>query len=302
MSISVIVTTSAGREANLAACLTQIAYQSQPASQILICDDGSQGAAEVCQELKTRFNLPLEHLWRKQDFCVSRSRNLGVAAARHETLVFLDGDNLLNRQGLAAYQEYLSAFPGHVLYGYFGYQLDYISQSYYYPERDVWWCDRRFDSYAPSGLVPASNMIRFPHEWAWSGNFALHKHQYLAAGGFDEGYRGWGGEDLDFAWRLLQSGPQIHFFLDAWAEQLTHDRQESFHCLPANERGKSYQHQYIEANYAVQVLYSAAGWHDLKRGIAHYLKTERGSPERPRSQRSAGPLPSDSNAKHGSEP
>ncbi len=299
---TVIITTSVGREANLEACLTLIAQQSLPASQILVCDDGSTGGAAVCQAVGERYRLPVEHLWRPPDFCVARSRNLGAAAARHKTLVFLDGDNLLNRQGLAAYQEYLEVFPGHALYGYFGYQLDYISQSYYFPERDVWWCDRRFESYAPSGLVPASNMIRFPHEWAWSGNFALDRDLYLAVGGFDEGFRGWGGEDLDFAWRLIQGGVEIHFFLDAWAEQLTHSRQEDFHTLAPEKRGKSYPHHYIEANYPVRVLYSESGWNDLKRGIAHYLKTERGSPEHPQSQRHAKPLLSDASEKHGLEP
>lgn len=284
MSISVIITTSAGREANLAGCLSQMAQQIHLPAQIVVCDDGSQGGAQVCQQLAQHYRLPIQHLWREQDYCVSRSRNLGVTAARHELLVFLDGDNLLNREGLAAYRSYLTAFPNQALYGYFGYQLDYISQSYYLAERDVWWCDRRFESYAPEGLVPASNMIRFPHEWAWSGNFALHKRDYLAAGGFDEGFRGWGGEDLDFAWRLLQSGVEIHFFLDAWAEQLTHARNESFHSLPAEQRGKSYPHYYVEANYAVQVLYSEPGWKRLKQGIAHYLKTERGSPEHPQPQ------------------
>lgn len=295
LHFSVIVTTSPGREENLRGCLLQLARQSHLPTEVLVIDDGSKDAQAICQSATRPF--PVHYHGRPNDCCVSRSRNLGAARAQAEFWVFLDSDMLLNPHGLEAYAEYLQAFPEHILYGYFGYQPEYLAPSFLLPEREVMWCDRRFEEYSPEGLVPASNMIRFPHEWAWSGNFALSKAAYLEIGGFNEAYRGWGGEDLDFAWRLLQTGREIHFFLDAWAEHQVHSRTEGFH----QTQGKQvYKHRYEAARYTPRVLYSELGWQRLRAIIfGHYLKTGRGLPAHPQSQTENSPLPESENERHG---
>lgn len=268
MQIAVIVTTSPGREANLQACLQLLAQQSQPAQQILVIDDGSAGGGAICERFP---QLPLSYHWRPNDCRVAYSRQLGAEQTTAELLVFLDSDMLLNPKGLAAYAEYLEVFPQHALYGYFGYQQGFVAPSYWLPERQVLWCDRRFERYAPEGLEPASNMLRYPHEWAWSGNLALRRELYFAVGGFDPRFKGWGGEDLDFAWRLRQAGTPLHFFLDAWAEQQLHSRDEAFYQVPESEKTVNYHSQYQQADYKVQVLYSEAGWARLRQAIfGHY--------------------------------
>lgn len=269
MQISVIITTSPERENNLVYCLKLLSRQSYRPAQVIVVDDGSEKGEQMASAYRKYFDLT--YLWRPNDCCVARSRNLGVEQARYPWLVFLDSDMLLNPAGLQAYAEYLEYAPTQALFGYFGYALAYQSPSYFESSRQVLWCDKRFEHYSPEGLKPAINMIRYPHEWAWSGNFALNKTLYEQAGGFDEGYRGWGGEDLDFASRLIQIA-QIHFFLDAWAEQQVHQRDELFHTLSEDQRPKKYQSHYDHANYKVQVIYSQAGWQGLKQAIAtHYM-------------------------------
>lgn len=267
MKIAVIICTSPGREHNLEGCLQVLARQSRRADEIIIADDGSRGGQDVATRFK---HLPIQYLWRPNDCGLALSRNLGAAATSADLLVFLDTDVLLNPRGLKAYAEYLQEFPKHVLYGYFGYQQEYLAPSFFLPEREVLWCDSRYEHYAPEGLKPARNMMRFPHEWAWGGNFALMRSVYEAVGGFDARFRGWGGEDLDFASRLLAQHFQIHFFLDAWAEQQTHRHDEPFHVLPPEEREVEYEHHYDEANYRVQCLHSPQGWAELSRVIFEY--------------------------------
>jgi len=298
IAFSVIVTTSPGREQNLAACLALLKRQLYPPLEVLVIDDGSSHAKEICRKFEADLNL--SYFWRENDCCVSKSRNLGAKMAQEEHLVFLDSDMLLNPHGLAAYAEYLHEFPEHVLYGYFGYVHEYIAPSYFIGSREVMWCDRRFEEYNPQGLIPAQNMIRFPHEWAWSGNLAIKKTVYDSIAGFDQEYRGWGGEDLDFAWRLIQKNWQIHFFLDAWAEHQVHNREEKFHQLSQVQRNKEYEHQYEKVNYKVQILHSSEGWKRLKNTIfSHYLKTGRGLSERHQSQTKTSPLPQSESGKNG---
>ncbi|HEY9843265.1 MAG: glycosyltransferase [Candidatus Sericytochromatia bacterium] len=268
MTLSVIITTSPGREQNLDGCLQLLARQQLPPDEVIVVDDGSQAGEAVVQRYAA--GLKLNYLWRPNDCRVALSRNLGAGRASGSLLVFLDADMLLNPFGLQAYAEYLEAFPGHALYAYYGYAAEHVASSCLLPPRQVLWCDHRFERYDPDGLEPALNMIRYPHEWAWSGNFAVSKGLFESAGGFNPRYLGWGGEDLDFASRLLKHA-QIHFFLDAWAEQQLHRRDERFHTLQDSEKEVIYQSHYDEPGYKPRVLYSEAGWKRLRRAIGHYL-------------------------------
>ena len=268
--LSVIICTSPGRESNLDAALACVLHQSYPAKEIIVVDDGSQQGERVVAHHQRQHAVPLHYLWRENDCCVARSRNLAAAQATTPWLVFLDADMLLNPRGLESYAAYLNDFPTQAIYGYFGYQLNYLAPSYLVPGREVLWCDRRFVRYTPQELIPAPNMLRYPHEWAWSGNFAIHQKTYRKANGFDERFKGWGGEDLDFAWRLRQQQVEIHFLLDAWAEQQTHTRQEVFH---KRSSAHLYSHHYIEPDdYKPQVRFSPKGNARLCRVVfSHYV-------------------------------
>jgi len=268
IQLSVIVMTSPEREDNLAACLQMLARQSLPALEVIIADDGSAGGQAVAAPFESA--LRLRYLWRPNEFCVARSRNLGAAAARSDWLVFLDSDMLFNPQALAAYASILKDFPARVLYGYFGNLRTAPSPSLFFPERQVLWCDRRFDAYRPKGLSPTPEMIHFPYQMAWSGHFAIHRKIFEQVQGFDERFRGWGSEDLDFAQRLFQAGHQLHFFLDAWAEQQLHPHDATFRPLPESERGASFVSSKQSASYTVQVLHSPQGWAALRDAVFGY--------------------------------
>lgn len=275
-----IVMTSPGREANLVACLRMLQQQSLQPLEVLVADDGSARGQQLAAVFEKSLNL--RYFWRPNDCCVARSRNIGAAAARSEWLVFLDSDMLLHPGALAAYATVLRDFPRHVFFGYFGNLRTSLSPSLFLPERQVMWCDRRFETYAPEGLIPAYNMARFPHEWAWSGHFALRRQIYEQVKGFDERFVGWGDEDLDFAFRLIQAGHQVHFFLDAWAEQQVHRRDEPFHTLATEARRHAYTSNYEPVDYKVQFLRSPQGWQRLSQAIFdHYLQNIPGSPEHP---------------------
>jgi GT2 family glycosyltransferase len=51
--------------------------------------------------------------------------------------------------------------------------------------------------------VPAGDDVRLgvDHEMFWSLSFGIDRSTWDRLGGFDEGYRGYGGEDTDFAFR-----------------------------------------------------------------------------------------------------
>lgn len=270
MLLSVIVCTSPGREVNLAGCLHQLGQQSRPADEILVMDDGSAQGEKV---IALHQNLPLRYDWRPNTLCVSQSRNLGAEAAQGDILIFLDSDILLNPLALEAYELLFSEQPDALIYSYFGNVWEDVAPSVFLREREVIWCDTRFQRYRPQGLEPLPGAISQPHEWAWSANFALSKKQFEQSSGFDERFQGWGGEDLDFARRCVMAGFQLHYFLDAWGEQQRHSHLEPFHTMSVKKRQINYVSDDTVVDYPVQVISSARGWQNLSYLIyAHYLK------------------------------
>ena len=61
----------------------------------------------------------------------------------------------------------------------------------------------------------------------WSLNFAIHRDDFKRAGGFDERYRGYGGEDTDFGRTLVERGVAI-----GWMRGARVFHQFHAHCMP----------------------------------------------------------------------
>lgn len=66
--------------------------------------------------------------------------------------------------------------------------------------------------------------LTMPWLFFWTMNVSVHAGDYAAVGGFDEGFRSWGGEDLELGYRLNQRG--VPFVCDRlpWAVEIPHER------------------------------------------------------------------------------
>jgi GT2 family glycosyltransferase len=133
------------------------------------------------------------------------ARNRLAAAAAGETLVFLDADCVPSGALLASYAAALydrdALALGETRYLPKGFQAGGADEMLLrragrpHPERD--------------GLFPAPGAVRTDaaHELFWSLNFAVRSDTFQARiDGFDEGYRGYGIEDTDFAMRAARAG------------------------------------------------------------------------------------------------
>ena len=56
----------------------------------------------------------------------------------------------------------------------------------------------------------------------WSLNFAMQRNRFLAVGGFDEGYVGYGGEDTDFGRTVVTAGVPLRWVRGARAYHQYH--------------------------------------------------------------------------------
>lgn len=219
MRLSVLIQTSPGREQHLRACLQALSQQQHRDFEVLVLDDGSTGCAAVVSAFSQI--LPIRHLWRPNDFSLTRSNNLGAAQAGSEFLVFISCDLLLNPLALTAYAAAFAQLPDTAVFGYFGSDKTDIRQSVLVPGREVNLRDERF-AFVAGRPVCQPQMREFPQHFAWGGNWGIRKGLYQALGGMDESYTGWGHEDVEFANRILYRRGQLAFSLDVWGEHQAH--------------------------------------------------------------------------------
>lgn len=261
--ISVIITMAPGREDHLRGCLRMLTYQSFSPLEVLVCDDGSAEAAVVCEQFAS--DLSIRHLWRPNDCCVSRSRNLGSEQAQAEYFLFLDCDVLLNPEGLQAYREHFAQLPVQAIAGMMGNRLERVAESVLIPGRQVNYLDKRILSYQRQGIEITHSALKRPYHFGWGGNLAVARSIFEATGGFDEGYVGWGDEDNQFCVNLVRAGYQLHFALDTWCEHQVHPRSSHFYTLRRPSK-KFIDTDWPEVNYKVRL------WGEPQRSRAYIAK------------------------------
>lgn len=187
--------------------LESVAGQVEPPAEVLVADDGS-GPETGAVVARWRARIPaLEHVWQAdRGFRLSRVRNLALTRARADYLVFVDGDQVLERHFVMDHRR--AARRGTVLRG---------SRVFLSAERSArllatgrpprWWED---------GVRKRAAAIRLPWlswllaRWQARGteghNLACWREDAVRVNGFEERFLGWGGEDADFVLRLLHAG------------------------------------------------------------------------------------------------
>lgn len=141
---------------------------------------------------------------------LAAARNAAAATARAERLIFLDVDCIPSPGLVASFIEQLDA-SGRCLLGEVRYlpgtlSRDEITSATF---SDLLTCARQHPA---RPCVQSEGWIDEPEARAlWGLSFALTRLQYQMAGGMDETYVGYGGEETDFAEQLAAAG--IHL---AW--------------------------------------------------------------------------------------
>lgn len=164
----------------------------------------------------TRF--PVRHVMVEgETLPLAKARNQAVAAASFEALVFLDVDCIASPTLIERYQHVLTQRAAL-----------YIGEVHYLPGDAV-----RYESGgtldlkrlaalgerhpARPALAKSEERLEPDHGNLWGLSFALMRHDHLRAGGMDEGYIGYGGEETDYAWRLAAAEVPLYWLGGALA-------------------------------------------------------------------------------------
>jgi glycosyltransferase involved in cell wall biosynthesis len=202
-----VVVTSYRWPAALDCVMATLYEQTVRADQVIVADDGSDPSVREIVE-KWANKLPIEYVWQKDmNFRAARARNLAIARARAEYLIFVDGDCLLPPEFIAAHLKLMA--PQTIVAG--GRYLLSRTQSVKCVEAEFLNSYDIFQSIKFLRLPLGIFRDLFPAMWSQvrTCNVGVMRSDIIDVEGFDESYQGWGREDSDLIVRLLNRGLHI---------------------------------------------------------------------------------------------
>ncbi|WP_198174995.1 glycosyltransferase family 2 protein [Spirosoma arboris] len=259
VTCSVLVATY-NRPDVLKRCLKSLFRQSRLPDQIIVCDDGSgPETRQAIQQLQTESPVPLIHVWQADEgFKLAQIRNKGIAMATSSYLIQIDGDVILHRHFVR--DQLNIAKPG-VFYS--GNQFHLTQQETQQlltgslaslplilkQSRLTW-----HRMWVPFLQKPTARLYHWKDHYLYvSGcNMAFWREDLLAVNGYDESFTGWGWEDTDLTFRLMNLGRRLRFIrFGAIQYHLYHP--------PSSRRDQESNRQRALANRDAHVIYCQSG-------------------------------------------
>lgn len=234
-SLSVIVPVY-NRKEYLAKTLAGLSLQTYPKSkfEVIVADDGSSDRPE---ELDAVFADALNLRWVRQEdrgYRLAAVRNLAIRAAKNDIVVSLDCDMIPARDLIRTYGSWFARHSKSLIVAGDRRYVDASSLDHAELIHDPSLLERLPSGPAPNavrGWIPGLDWRhtgvrlsrglrshRHPYRFANGGNVAYRRDDALQIGGYDEQFQHWGGEDADFAHRLVNfCGAYVAFDKDAVA-------------------------------------------------------------------------------------
>ncbi len=197
----------------LARTLAALERQTYPRDlfEVVIVDDGSRPPLDRPRPTPLAVTVARQE---DRGFGLARARNAGARAASGDFLVFLDGDIMPEANWLAAHARWHHAAGDVLTQGFYAYvDADGVEPAAVRRRpgtlRELL-ADRPAD---PSFIEPHLARTRgltdrddTPFRIVSGGNLGVGRAFFELAGGFDESFTRWGGEDTEFGWRACARG------------------------------------------------------------------------------------------------
>ena len=229
MDISIVIPTH-NRKELLQKALISLSDQTYPKNkyEVLVADDGStDGTGEMVRFLKTPY--PLSYRW-QENKGRSGARNLGVSLARGDLTLFLDDDVIAHHHLLEEHVGYHETHPNILVMGGIkpAAQLQVTTL---------------FTTFGLSKAVgDVADVVEngfVPFVFCATLNLSIRRHHLLVIGLFDEDFREYGWEDVDFGYRAHKAGLSIMYNPRAIGYHAFHATDLKKYCALSRVTGRS---------------------------------------------------------------
>lgn len=207
MKVSLVISTYNWPEA-LELCLMSALKQTRLPDEIVIADDGSkEDTRMVIDSFKSRSSVPIVHVWHEDlGFRLAMIRNRALNAASGDYIVQVDGDVLMDSHFIADHVDV--AEKGCFIRGTRACVSEETTRSLF---------RKRCAKLTPfsQGILHRFNATRLPfafsrYEKAGNKvkgcNMAFWKEDLVKVNGYNNLLQGWGHEDEELCWRLVNYG------------------------------------------------------------------------------------------------
>jgi len=160
---------------------------------IVVDQASSDGSRELAQTIEVPFELRLVEQDAK--YGISVARNAGIEASDSSFVLLLDADLIVDPKVVAAHVELLSAHPG------------ILSCGRVLPYRPAYRTFIEQIANPDAGLDRGDTAEDLPFYQGFGGHISFSKETFSRIGSFDTQLKGF--EDIDFAYRAIQTGCSI---------------------------------------------------------------------------------------------
>jgi glycosyltransferase involved in cell wall biosynthesis len=192
MLFSIIIPTCNNLE-RLKDCLAAINRFNSKDFEVLICIDGStDGTREYLDN--SQWDFSFKYFLHPDNLHKGRAatRNLALAYVQGKFILFLDSDMIPREDLLQKHLDILNTSPSSVSIG----SINYLNK-----ENNVW-----VKYLSTRGVGKFTHEEEIPYNYFIVPNTAMPSAYFIKSGGFDEQLSGYGGEDMEFGYRI-----QKHF-------------------------------------------------------------------------------------------